>query len=324
MDQSIHDIIATLKNAESVLIVTHIFPDGDALGSQLALADVLESLGKRVFLFGEEKVSYIYEFLPRCREIHTTLPKLQDIDCVVALDCGDRFRLGKEMDKLLSVHPFILIDHHQGNLLFGDLNWVDANRASTGEMVFDLSRALGVDLSYQAAYCLYTAIVSDTGSFKYSSTTADTFHVAGELISRGVKPSEVAGNLFDNFSKERLHLMKEVLGTLTLFGENRIAVIHVTQDMFDKTGASKEDTETFINYPRSLGSVRVAVFVKETQNGEIAVSLRSKGDDCDVARIAAGFGGGGHRNAAGFRVREETIDGIRKKLLHELVPAVSS
>jgi len=315
------DIIRALRGAKQVLIATHVYPDGDALGSQLALGEILAGLGKQVFLYGEETIPYMYEFLPNCKKLQTHLPELSEFDCAVALDCGDNLRLGRAMKELLLVHPFIMIDHHAGHNYFGDLQWVDSSRASTGEMVFDLAVALGAQISLEAAYCLYTAIVSDTGSFKYSSTTAETFRVAGELIGIGVKPSEVAGNLFDNFTVNRLNLMKEVLGTLSLHVDGRIAVIHVTQAMFADTGSCPADTETFINYPRSLTSVKVAVFIKEGKPDEISVSMRSKGE-YDVAAIAAGFGGGGHRNAAGFRVKRSNIETVRELVLAALASVV--
>ncbi|MBU1711212.1 MAG: bifunctional oligoribonuclease/PAP phosphatase NrnA [Proteobacteria bacterium] len=322
MGHNFQEIIATINKASKVLITTHIFPDGDALGSQLALGNILESIGKEVFLYGEEEVNYMYDFLPGGEKIKTELPDLDSVDCIVALDCGDQYRLGKAMDRLLAHPMVIMIDHHAGNKEFGNLTWVEPKRAATGEMVFDLATALDAELSSEAAYCLYTAIVSDTGSFKYNSTTADTFRIARELIFKGISPAEVAGNLFDNFTEARLHLMKEVLATLALYDENRIAVIHVTREMFEKTGAGREDTETFINYPRSLGTVKVAVFVKEAENGEISVSLRSKGNGCDVAAVASKFGGGGHRNAAGFRILNQSVDAVRDQVLDEITPAI--
>ncbi|MBU0483995.1 MAG: bifunctional oligoribonuclease/PAP phosphatase NrnA [Proteobacteria bacterium] len=312
-------IVQKLRNASNILVLTHVYPDGDALGSQLAFGEILSALGKKFFLFGEEKVSYIYDFLPGCEVLGADLPDLAEFDCVVALDCGDCHRLGRKMAEVLAVTPFIMIDHHAGNKLFGDMHWVDSKRASTGEMVYDLAIALGAEISYAAAFCLYTAIVSDTGSFKYSSTTAGTFRVAGELVARGVMPSEVAGKLFDNFTVNRLRLLRMVLDSLELHDKARIAFISVTAEMFNETGATQADTESFINYPRSLSSVNVAVFFKESANNIISVSLRSKGTECDVAEIAAGFGGGGHRNAAGFKMPGAKIAEVKTRLLKVLL-----
>jgi phosphoesterase RecJ-like protein len=320
-----NEILNALRESESVLVVTHIYPDGDALGSQLALGECLASLGKRVFLFSEEKVSHLYEFLPGCEKLQQNLPDLSTIDCVVAVDCADQHRLGKIADRLLADNKrFAMIDHHAGHKLFGDVHWVDPQRASTGEMVYDLVVALGARISHDAAYCLYTALVSDTGSFKYSSTSADTFRVAGALIGLGVKPSDVAGKLFDNFKVKRLQLLKLVLDSLEVHGNNQIALITVTREMFRQTDTGPADSENFINYPRSLASVRIAAFIKETRDGVISVSLRSKGNDCDVAALAEEFGGGGHRNAAGFKLVDVDLATVRNDLLAKMERLVAT
>ncbi len=310
-----NEILSTLRAAKRVLVASHIYPDGDALGSQLALGECLETLGKEVFFYSEEKVGHLYDFLPGCEKLRHSLPDISGFDCVVSLDCAEAQRLGKGAEQLLTAKRLIMIDHHAGHKLFGDLQWVDPDRASTGEMVYDLMVPLGVEIPYDAAYCLYAAMVSDTGSFMYSSTTSDTFRVAAELVNRGVKPSDVAGRLFDNFTINRLRLLKLVLDSLEVHADGRIALITVTPEMFSETGTVAADTESFVNYPRSLASARVAAFIKETRNNVISVSLRSKGDDCDVAAVAAEFGGGGHRNAAGFKI----IDGDRAKVSRELL-----
>lgn len=322
MIPALEHIAATLKEAGTVLVVTHVYPDGDALGSQLALGAILEGLGKKVILFGEEKVSHLYDFLPGSDRIANALAGGDAFDCVVALDCGDALRLGREMERLLEVHPFVVIDHHSGHKDFGDLRWVDPRRGSTGEMVFELAEAMGAGISYDAAFCLYAAIVSDTGSFKYPSTTARTMRIASELIGIGVEPAKVAGRLYDNFTISRLELLKYVLDTLQLHGDGMVAMIHVTREMFEKTGAIEEETENFINYPRSLKTVEVAAFLKETRDGRISVSLRSKGKEYDVAAVARQFGGGGHRNAAGFKLTGLTLEEVRQRLLAALLSVV--
>lgn len=319
-----NEIISALQGAESVLVAAHIYPDGDALGSQLALGECLESLGKRVFLYSEEPVSHLYDFMPGCGKLRHALPDMTGFDCVVSVDCADRQRLGSAADHLLTAKQLIMIDHHAGHTLFGDLHWVDPSRASTGEMVYDLVVELGAKISPESAYCLYTALVSDTGSFVYSSTTADTFRVAGELVGLGVKPSDVAGKLFDNFTVNRLELLKLVLDSLEIHSAGRIAMITVTGEMFGQTGTIPADAESFINYPRSLASVRVAAFIKEPRQGIVSVSLRSKGSDCDVAALAAEFGGGGHRNAAGFKLMDVDCALVRKELLEKLERLVAA
>jgi len=323
MIQPPSEILSVLQKAKKVLVVTHVYPDGDALGSQLALGECLESLGKEVFLYSEEKVSHLYDFLPGCSKLRHSLDDVSAYDCVVSVDCAECHRMGRATDGLLAAKQVIMIDHHAGHQLFGDLHWVDPNRASTGEMIYDLVVALGAEISPDAAYCLYTALVSDTGSFMYSSTTADTFRVAADLVNRGVKPSDVAGKLFDNFTINRLKLLRLVLDSLEIHGDDRIALISATREMFGETETVPADTENFINYPRSLASVRVAAFIKETRNGVVSVSLRSKGDDCDVAAVAAEFGGGGHRNAAGFKIVDGDRITVRRELLQKLEKLVA-
>ncbi len=322
-NETVDRIASELQDKRNILLATHIFPDGDALGSQLALGSILESLGKKVYYYGEARVSHIYDFMPGAGLLDNRLPDPARFDAAVALDCGDCFRLGRRMDELLTIHPFMVIDHHAGHKEFGDLRWVDPARSSTGEMVYELATRLGGSISPAAAFCLLTAIVSDTGSFKYESTSANTFRVAGELVARGGRPSEVAGKLFDNFTPGRLQLLQKVLATLELHSNDRIAMITVTSEMLTATGTTRDDTEDFVNYPRSLNTVRAAAFLKEAGNGWVGVSLRAKGE-CDVARIAAIFGGGGHRNAAGFRLQGTTLAAVRADLLRELQAAMAA
>jgi len=310
-------ITETLRQAESILIVCHVFPDADAIGSQLALGNILESLGKKIFYYCEEFVSGMYEFMPGSEQLDNNFPDISQFDAAVAVDCGDRFRLGNEVDTLLQIHPFVVIDHHAGHREFGDIRWVEADRSSTAEMVFDLALALNAEISYDAAYNFYAAIVSDSGSFKYESTSAYTFQVASYLLNLGVIPSEVAGKLFDNYSENRLRLLEKVLGSLELYAEGQIAVITATNEMFEVSGAKREDTEEFINLPRAVRSVKVAAFLKETLDGYIKVSLRAKGE-CDVSLVALKFGGGGHRNASGYRAKDTTLGEVSNELLQEL------
>lgn len=318
MIQPPSELIEKIQQADSILLATHVYPDGDALGSLLAMAEILESLGKKVYRYVEEKVPYTYDFMPGTEKLYDTLPDPKKFDCAIALDCGDKYRLGKAMAEIVSMTGLIMIDHHAGHKLFGEIQWVDPDRAATGEMVYDLATLLGAELNFNAAYCLYAAIVSDTGSFKYSSTTAETMRVARDLIAKGVKPSEVASKLFDNFTVNRLQLLRMVLDSLEIYAGGRIAVIEATQEMFDSTSTTQADSESFINYPRSLATVKVAAFVKESPGNLVSVSLRSKGATYDVAAIATRFGGGGHRNAAGFKVSGKSIEEVKEQLSKEL------
>ena len=328
MNRPDEGVLALVRDRSHCLLMTHCNPDGDALGSLLGLAEVLESLGKRVFSYLEEPVAPMYRFLPGAGRTQTDMARVREfVDQAgdglvsVCLDCGDEKRLGRESRELMSFRPLVVIDHHQGNAGFGDGHWIEPHRSSTGEMIVDLAAALDADLTPRAAECLFAAISADTGSFRYDSTSTHTFQVAAELVRCGARPANVAGNLFDNYSLGRVRLMQEVLATLEMHERDRIAVIRVTRNMLERTFTTMEDTEQFINFPRAIRSVRVAVFLKEVAEDLVSVSLRAKGQ-CDVSLVAARFGGGGHRNASGFRVRGVRLDTLRDELLPMLAEAM--
>lgn len=313
-------IIQDIRSIDNIVIFTHTHPDGDALGSLFGLADILEELGKNVFCFLEEPVSHLYAFLPDINKAHTRLEEYRSFIATagenvmsIALDCGDDDRLGKSKQEFLESSPFVVIDHHQSHKDFGTARWVESTRSSTGEMVYELALALDAPISYKCAYNLYVAICTDTGSFRYECTKPRTMRIAGELLEKGVRPEEVCSHLYDNFSRERLKLMEMVISTISLFESDQIAFMHVSDQMLVDSGATLEDVEGFIDFPRSLRSVKVAVLIKEANNGFIAVSLRAKGD-CDVAEIAKLFDGGGHRNAAGYRCQGKTIEQVRQEI----------
>lgn len=317
-------ITRSIYDTDYFVLVTHIHPDGDALGSMFGLADILECLGKKVFCFVEEPVSRLYAFLPGCVRANTDLEALHAFVrdaggkvVVIALDSGDDNRLGRHKDDLLALTPCIVIDHHKAHKEYGEHRWVEPTRSSTGEMVYELAMALGVELTYTSAFHLYVAICTDTGSFRYDSTHARTLRIASELVEAGVNPAEISSKIYDNFTVARLHLLQLVLSTMTLYASGQIACIHVTRKMFAESGASPQDIEGFIDYPRSLQTVKAAVFIKEGLDDQIAVSLRAKGE-CDVAEVAKLFNGGGHRNAAGFRFTGRTVDQVRIEVLDVL------
>ncbi len=323
-------ILKLVQGASHVVLATHVHPDGDALGSLFGLADILEAQGKKVFCYLEEPVSHLYDFLPCCDFANTDLDaalhfaeqgRAENV-VAIALDCGDAERLGPAKEKLLSISPFVVIDHHCGNRAFGDHLWLESDCSSTGEMVYELALAMDADVSVNAAFCLYVAIVTDSGSFRYESTSPRTLRVAADLVEKGVRPDEVAQRVYDNYTLARLRLMEMVLATLEVHGDGRIGLIRVSADMFERSGATSDDVEGFINYPRSLSTVQVAAFIKETKKGMVSVSLRAKGK-VDVAAIAADFDGGGHRNAAGFRFSGKSIENVQLEVLDALRKAFS-
>lgn len=321
-------ILDAIKGKRNVALFTHTHPDGDALGSIFGLTSILESLDKNVFCYLEESVSHLYDFLPDIDKANIELSEYRqfveeagdDLVCI-ALDCGDKDRLGVGGDEFLQNKPFLVIDHHRSHKNFGTARWVDDGRSSTGEMVYELSKALGAEISYNCAYNLYVAICTDTGSFKYESTGPRTMEIGAALLRKGVKPDEIGGYLYDNYTPERLKLLELTLATTTLFEDNQIALMYVTQNMLKESGAGLQDLEGFIDFPRSLKSVKVAALIKETKHDYIAVSLRAKGA-CNVADVARMFNGGGHRNAAGFRYPNTVIEKVSDSLLPILKDAI--
>lgn len=323
-------VVKGIRSAEYIILLTHVHPDGDALGSSLGLADILDGLGKKVCVFLEEPVSHLYTFLPGVDRVVTRFEQVRDFAAAaggklitVALDSGDDRRLGRYMEDLLKLSPFLVIDHHKSHKEFGEHRWVDPSMSSTGEMIYELAQVLNAKVSYAAAVNLYVAICTDTGSFRYESTRSRTHCIAAKLIAKGVRPHEAARCLYDNVSLPRMKLLQMVLGTLKVYEDGQLAFVHVTREMIEKSGASAQDIEGFVDYPRSLGAVKVAAFIKESGDGKIAVSLRAKGE-CDVAEVASIFNGGGHRNAAGFHIQNKTMDDVHSLVLQKLCDRLRS
>ena len=315
-------ILNTIRQTEKIVLLTHVCPDGDALGSTLALRDILESIGKKVLVFLEEPVSFLYIFMPGSDRICSDIDEVKRFaaDCpvgsllLISLDVGNKERLGKYQDELVALAPLLVIDHHQPHNIFGDYRLIEVGISSTGEMVYELALALPATITLPAAKNLFVAICSDTGSFRYDSTKPRTMRIAADLLELGVHPDEISSALYDNANPSRLRLLKEVLDTLQLHADGQVAVARLEDNMLDRARAEIDDAEGFVNFPRSLRGVEVAIFFKEHKDGQISVSLRSKGD-FDVSVVARIFGGGGHRKAAGCRFRKEKLAMVHKRVL---------
>jgi phosphoesterase RecJ-like protein len=294
-------------------IATHINPEGDALGSALALALALESMGKEVVVYDRDPVPRSYRFLPG-HERFTTSPASLTLNGppLILLDCNEPGRAGIDGVPI----PFsAVIDHHETEREFGQIRWIEPRAAATGVMVHALLKKLGVHITPEIATNLYTAISIDTGTFRYSNVTSDVLRAAAELVDGGADPAAVAGGLYETWSRGRFALLVGVLNTLELV--DGLAMIAATREMFTRTGTSSEDTENFANYPRKMEDIEVSAFFRETEDGW-KVSLRSRGH-LNVAQIAGAFNGGGHRNAAGYSAK-----GDLKKAKESLIKAVKS
>ncbi len=312
----VEDIVRIIKSNHRFLLTTHIHPDGDAIGSLLAMGFFLEYLGKEPVLFTEDPVPAQYLFLPGVEKISHDPSDLLAAEACFVLDCGDSKRIGSISSELFKISPVIVIDHHLSHHTFGDICWINPKSSAVGELIYHLIKSTGADISYNMAVNLYVAILTDTGSFCYASTSSEAMRIAAEMIDLGVKPWWVSQNIYENYSVNSLRLLAAVLSTLRTYYEGRVGLIAVSRDMLRATYTLIEDTGDFINYPRSIAGVQLAIFIKEIEAGCFSVSLRSR-DKVNVASLAEKFGGGGHFNAAGFKRRGD-YETIKQELLSEI------
>jgi phosphoesterase RecJ-like protein len=317
MLKKINELIAA---GRTFLITTHESPDGDAVGSSLGLANYLLELGKDVTVHICDPVPEIYAFLPMADTVTTTLPE-RDYDVCFVLDVGEFRRAGTQISAARGrIGAFVNLDHHKTRDEFGLYNLIDPSAAATGILIYRLIKEAGREVSLATAICIYVATITDTGSFRYSNANPEAFAVAGEMIATGVNAWDIAAQLYESQPRCRLELLSLALTTLAFSDCGRFASLTVTLDMYDRTGSDAELTDGFINYPRSVRGVEVAIFFRQLSDTAFKVGFRSKGN-VDVSRLAEGFGGGGHHNAAGCVV-EGSIDEVRDKVFAHLRTAL--
>lgn len=310
-------IIDKINESSEIGISFHVSPDGDSVGSALALKEALISMGKNAYIMSKETVPYNLKFLPNSNIIDgSTLKVLPSTDLVIILDCGDFKRINAELDMLNKTYTLINIDHHLSNEQYGDLNYVDSNSSSLGEILFDLINKLEVKISKNMATCLYTSIISDTGSFRYSSTTNHTHNIAGELIKTGIDFSRIHRKIFDDKEFSMLKLTGKALNSMELVS-NKISVIKLTNNDYIEYGIDPSvNTSDIIALGLEVNSAEVAVLLKESGNN-IKISLRAK-DNADVRKIAEKFGGGGHKKASGLTINNTNMDNAVKLVIEEI------
>jgi phosphoesterase RecJ-like protein len=288
-------VVELIESKRRFAITSHIRPDGDSLGSSLGLYWLLRSLDKDVEVIMRDAVPHAYQKLPGSGDVRVTPGIDRPYDAVFVIECSDITRPGLiDLEKQFVVN----IDHHSTTALFGTINWIDSTASAVGEMIFNLCKATGVRVTREIAECVYTALITDTGSFHYSNTTERTFKVASELVRAGVKPAKISEAVFSSYPWSKIELLSAVLSTVRRDCSGRVAWMRQTLEMQERAGASEDDGDGFVNYPLTVGEVEAVVLLKECAPGVYRTSLRSKGD-INVARIAEKFGGGGHRNAAG-------------------------
>lgn len=310
-------IIEAIKKNKKFLITAHVNLEGDSLGSQLAMKELLEYLGKEAIIVDSDHVPDHYKFLPRADEVSNKIDKMIEFDAALILDCPTLKRIGNVRN--LVKNKFIInIDHHISNEKFGQVNWVDPNASSAGEMVYKLFKEMKVPLTRETALYLYIAILTDTGSFNYDNTSSATHEIAGELLGYGLNPALVSEDVYERRSLEDIKLLGQVLSTLKVNQTGEVAYLEITKKMLEETGADVAKSEGFINYARSIDKVKVAMMFKEDikEPGKINISFRSKGD-VDVNGLASYFGGGGHVKASGC-VIEGSLAEAKSKVLKKV------
>jgi phosphoesterase RecJ-like protein len=306
------DSLRLIKDSQKITLVSHIAPDGDALGSSLAFYLVLKKMGKNVKIFNATKIlAKRYDFLPSFSKIKNTFP--QNCDLVISFDCGSFDRLGIEKER----YKLINIDHHKSNTKYGDINIIDASHASTSAVVYDILQALDIMIDKDIATCIYTALAEDTNFFTTNNVDEKVFRLAAELTLSGANPAFVAQNIRQRNSLAKVRLTALFIDTLNLYQDGSVAVGEVTEEMFKKSGALRYDTTEFVDILLDLATVQLAIFVLSMPDGDYKLSLRSK--ERDVSKIAHKLGGGGHHHAAGLSVKKEDKDIMIKQIIDEVM-----
>jgi len=312
-----------LRENERFAVLSHVRPDGDALGSQLALALSLQQLGKKVRVWNEDGMLEKYSFLPRGDLLTKPPHTAEDVDAAIALDTAIQNRLGTAFTAVRSAKIWINIDHHLSNPGYGDLVHVDPTAPATGQIIFDLIKSQDFPFDREIAENLYAAISTDTGSFQYPKTSARTFEVAAELVCTGIDVGQLSQQLYENYPRRRVELLRELLRTMRFERDGRVASFSLSLQTAAELQVLPEDNEGLIDHLRAIRGVIVAVFFEELADGKVRVSMRSKSDAVDVCAICQKFGGGGHTLAAGARVRG-TLAEVERNVLEEICDVVKS
>lgn len=317
------EISRVLREHNRFAILSHVRPDGDALGCQIALALSLQQLGKEVCVWNEDGMLEKYSFLPRAELLTKPPAAPEDVDAAIALDTAIQNRLGTAFGAVRSAKIWINIDHHLSNPGYGDLVYVDPTAPATGQIIFDLLQSQGFPFNREIAENLFAAISTDTGSFQYPKTSARTFEIAAQLVCTGINVGRLNQQLYENYPRRRIELLRELLHTMRFESDGRVASFGLSLKTAAALQALPEDNEGLIDHLRAIRGVIVAVFFEELSDGKVRVSMRSKTEAIDVCVICQKFGGGGHTLAAGARVRG-TLAEVEQKVLEEVCDVVKS
>lgn len=308
-------IVNVMLTKNKIGLTYHTSPDGDALGSVLALLQGLRNIGKEAYVISKDLVPENLGFLPFSQEINgMNFSPVEGTDCIITLDCGSVERLSANLADFKGT--IINIDHHLSNDKFGEYNYIDISAAATAEIVYRILKLLNSRLDEDIAKCLYTSLVTDTGSFRHSNATTTTHEIAGELLKYSINHSDIHSRIFDNKTQGKLKLIGVVLSNMYLVQDNKVSVMEITKDMVDKIGISLDDSSDIISFGLQIKGVEAAVLLRETDEA-IKVSLRSK-KDLDVRKVAEVYGGGGHVKASGVTMKNVTISEAKNLILNQI------
>lgn len=309
-------ILDLIKKEDNFYLISHMLPDGDSIGSLLAMGLGLMRAGKKIRMFTPGHIPHKYSFLKGSDlVIHNVQIDDPDIT-VIVLDSSDSDRLSLFKDAVMNSKQIINIDHHVTNQRFGTLNHVDSNASATGEIVYGLLRDLEIELDESIAEALYVAISTDTGSFKYDNTTSHTHLVIAELLGHGLSPGSLSQKIFDERPLSFYILLKEALSSLELYQDRSLAVMTISKDIRERSGATTDDLDGLVNYSRNIEGVELGILVYVESDDEVKVGFRSK--QLDVSELAGKFNGGGHPRAAGCRIQGD-FETVKSKIMNEAI-----
>jgi phosphoesterase RecJ-like protein len=315
MKKTFSEIKKALKKAKTAIVVSHVDPDGDSIGSMIATAMLLARHGISADLYSQDGVPRIYHFLPCADEVKSTPPNKQHYDLMIAVDASDVKRLGNKIFPREICRVLINIDHHPDNTRYGDINYVEKS-SSTAELIYKLAKYLKFKINRPMAECLYVALITDTGNYRYENTSLDTFIMAEDMLRAGVDTHDLTTRIYDTKTVASIRVQAAALSTLKTSPDRKVAWAMVTREMMEKYGAKGEDLVGLVDQIRSIEGVEVAVLFRD-EDGKVKVNLRSK-DKINVSEVARRFGGGGHIRAAGA-VFHDNIENVQKKVVAEVL-----
>jgi len=311
----VRDILRIIKSSDTFFITSHLNPDGDTVGSELALLSWLKRLGKKVVVANLDPIPEIYHFLPGINAVHTKNKVTGNYDIGFILECSEPERMGNIIDFKKQLNKVINIDHHVSTITYGDINWFNSKFSATAEQIYLLIKNSKMMLTKEEAVCLYVGLLTDTGKFQQQNTTSETHRIVAELLKYAIHPEDIYQKIYATKSFFSLKLLGLALSSLRLVANGKIAYQEITRKMYEQAGLP-EDDEEIINYPLSIPQVKVSILFREMRNnyGKVKIGFRTR-SKVNVYQIAEYFGGGGHLNASGC-ILEGNLDTVKKRIIN--------